>query len=355
MPDLESEGDVPSETGSPRTPPRNNLDRRRISPRKDGTATPEVSPLASPSMSLPSLGMSPLSPLPRQILSPFMDPSCSPRSAANRFNEQGLMQDGKHVLIRRLNDLAAKIDRGDGGGDESLNRLHAMMDEMESVFADHGRHRELELGRPKPSGSAPRDPGGDPPARELQRPEQIMQDRANTLIPAKSPSSSKESEVAHLDRETSLGHDDALSAVDAERVVAEAQNLCRGLEVHIHDLLIMRAERAAQRIIYLERRVQELEDERNENEMEILNLQFQLKAIEVQCLSYVPKDADQDLRESISAWKTEWSALKRKRARKKDYSADGASSSVSPRNHYARASGSPSQRCAPKSPNNAGG
>ncbi|RYP28011.1 hypothetical protein DL767_007411 [Monosporascus sp. MG133] len=318
MPDLEPEADVPSETGSPHTPPRNSLDGRHISRGKDGTATPEASPLASPSMSLPSLGMSPLSPLPRQILSPFMNPSSLPRSSANRLNEQGLMQDSKHVLIRRLDDLAAKIDQGDGGGDESLNRLHAMMDEMESVFSDDGRHRVLELGRPKPSRLAPRDPSGDAPARELQRPEQIMHDRPNSLLSAKSPSSSKESE-------------------------------------HIHDLLIMRAERAAQRIIYLERRVQELEDERNENEMEILNLQFQLKAIEVQCLSYVPKDADQDLRESISAWKTEWSALKRKRARKKDYSADEARSSASPRNHYASAADSPSQRRAPKSPNDAGG
>ncbi|RYP68020.1 hypothetical protein DL771_006943 [Monosporascus sp. 5C6A] len=284
-----------------------------------------------------------------------MEPSSSPRSAVNRLNEQGLMQEGKHVLIRRLNDLAAKIDQGDGGGDESLNRLHAMLDEMESVFLGDGRHQELELGRTKPSGSAPRDPSGDAQTRELQRPERIMHDRSNTLTPAKSPSSSKESEGTHHDRETSLGHDNTLSAVDAECVVAEAQNLCRGLEAHIHDLLIMRAERAAQRIIYLERRVQELEDERNENEMEILNLQFQLKAIEVQCLSYVPKDADQDLRESISAWKTEWSALKRKRARKKDYSADKASSSASPQNHYGRTTGSPSQRRAPKPPNDAGG
>ncbi|RYP68714.1 hypothetical protein DL769_005435 [Monosporascus sp. CRB-8-3] len=354
MLDLEPEGDVPSETGSPRTPPRNSSDRGHILRLKDGTATPEVSPLASPSMSLPSLGMSPLSPLPRQILSPFMDRPSSPRSAANRLNEQDFMQDGKHVLIRRLNDLAARVGQGDGGGDESLNRLHAMMDEMESVFADDGRHRELELGSPKPSRSVPRDPSGDDLAGELQRPEQIMYDRPNTLIPAESPSSSKESEVIHHDRETSL-RDGTLSAVDTERVVAEAQNLCQGLEAHIHDLLIVRAERAAQRIIYLERRVQELEDERNENEMEILNLQFQLKAIEVQCLSYVPKDADQDLRESISAWKTEWSALKRKRARKKDYIADEASSSASPRNHYARAAGSPSQRRAPKSPNDARG
>lgn len=61
----------------------------------------------------------------------------------------------------------------------------------------------------------------------------------------------------------------------------------------------------------------ESERERKEGEMEMLNLQIQLKAIEVQCLSYVPEDADEDLREGISAWKTEWSALKRKKARQK--------------------------------------
>lgn len=84
--------------------------------------------------------------------------------------------------------------------------------------------------------------------------------------------------------------------------------------------------------------------------MEILNLQFQLKAIEVQCLSYVPKDADQDLRESISAWKTEWSALKRKRARKKDYANSAASGS--PQNHASLlgSPGTPSRRASkPKS------
>lgn len=50
--------------------------------------------------------------------------------------------------------------------------------------------------------------------------------------------------------------------------------------------------------------------------MEVLNLQIQLKAIEVQCLTFVPKDADPDLLESIETWKSEWSALKRKKTLK---------------------------------------
>jgi hypothetical protein len=61
------------------------------------------------------------------------------------------------------------------------------------------------------------------------------------------------------------------------------------------------------------------ESERSEGETEILHLQIQLKAIEVQCLSYVPEDADRELRESIDTWKMEWSDLKRRRARNKEH------------------------------------
>lgn len=49
--------------------------------------------------------------------------------------------------------------------------------------------------------------------------------------------------------------------------------------------------------------------------MEILNLQIQLKAVEVQYRSHVPKDVDPDLLDSIETWKAE-STLKRKKARK---------------------------------------
>ncbi|KAH6656770.1 hypothetical protein BKA67DRAFT_553030 [Truncatella angustata] len=50
----------------------------------------------------------------------------------------------------------------------------------------------------------------------------------------------------------------------------------------------------------------------------------------MQCLSYVPKDADPDLLRSIDAWKSEWSALKRNKTRKKgeDVAAQRLSSPV---------------------------
>lgn len=47
--------------------------------------------------------------------------------------------------------------------------------------------------------------------------------------------------------------------------------------------------------------------------MEILNLQIQLKAIEVQCLNHGPTGVDPDLLDSIETWRA---AMKRKKARK---------------------------------------
>lgn len=114
----------------------------------------------------------------------------------------------------------------------------------------------------------------------------------------------------------------------AEKIVTEARDLHKNLEIiisnlrdrqeeteHIHSLLITRLERAAQRILHLEEQIKDLESERKEGDREILNLQIQLKAIEVQCLSYVPNDADRELRESIDTWKMEISAHKQKRSK----------------------------------------
>jgi hypothetical protein len=60
----------------------------------------------------------------------------------------------------------------------------------------------------------------------------------------------------------------------------------------------------------------------------MLDLQIRLKAIEVQCLSYVPVDADRALRESIDTWKMEYSALKQKRARNKASLSNGTPGSM---------------------------
>lgn len=248
-----------------------------------------------------------------------------------RSEEEDLVRDSRDVLVQRLNDLVAQINQQDHLKEDDVNGLHAKVDEMEKAITR----------RDHPSRRTPRRPR--PTSLVLQDSRRERDAFWGSLTPGRTvpsisnlPLHTRTSSAARTDEESSGIPTAApakrrqISPAQADRIVAEAQNLCKELENvasglrarleesdHIHEMLITRAERAAQRIIQLENRVKELESERSEGEMEILNLQIQLKAIEVQCLSYVPEDADEELRKSISVWKSEWAALKRKRVRRK--------------------------------------
>ncbi|KAF7563092.1 hypothetical protein G7046_g1031 [Stylonectria norvegica] len=102
-------------------------------------------------------------------------------------------------------------------------------------------------------------------------------------------------------------------------------------EQHIHALLIERAERAAQRILFLQNRIIHLsvpqlftssplvsnipsnissEQELHENDDELQHLRICLKAVEIQ----MPPHPDPDLQRCIVTFKQDYQALKRKRA-----------------------------------------
>ncbi|KAG5662153.1 hypothetical protein KAF25_004392 [Fusarium avenaceum] len=78
---------------------------------------------------------------------------------------------------------------------------------------------------------------------------------------------------------------------------------------HIQVLLIERAERAAQRIIFLQNRISHLEQELRENDDELQYLRICLKAVEIQ----MPAHPDKELQRCISSFKKDYQALKRKR------------------------------------------
>ncbi|CAG7565181.1 unnamed protein product [Fusarium equiseti] len=78
---------------------------------------------------------------------------------------------------------------------------------------------------------------------------------------------------------------------------------------HIQGLLIERAERAAQRIIFLQNRISHLEQELRENDDELQYLRICLKAVEIQ----MPAHPDKELQRCISSFKKDYQALKRKR------------------------------------------
>ncbi|KAI0900799.1 hypothetical protein F4806DRAFT_168176 [Annulohypoxylon nitens] len=328
--DSDAEPDSSPNSPAPQTPPEPpenaKADYNPLSPFHYAPSTPsQSSPPTSPSFSLHSLGMSPFSPMRRQFSSPLVRSSSPLHSQEpEHSDEEELVKDSKDVLVQRLNDLAAQLSRQDHIKGDDVYGLHAKVDEMERVLStkDHlhpsGLTPRRTPRRSRPNSLIlPNNRSEHDPFSGLSKLGRMIPNIPNIPLPVQKSTATQ-----------TTGRQ--ISTAESDRIVREAQNLCKELEEvasnlrarqeesdHIHELLITRAERAAQRIIQLEKRIKELERERNEGEMEMLNLQIQLKAIEVQCLSYVPENADQELRESISAWRTEWSALKRKRARRK--------------------------------------
>ncbi|KAI1873403.1 hypothetical protein JX265_005025 [Neoarthrinium moseri] len=328
----------------PHTPPRT---QSRHDEDEDGLATPTFSsPPASPSVSLRSLRMFPLSPLQRRFSASYARSSQSPRSDADGVNHREIDADSRDVLVQRLSDLAVRLNSDDEVQGNSLNAMHAQVDDLEAVLSrdsrsSTGRHRRnhsfisqdghdhdvfsATLGHTWLNLHPPNKISTNTTSAAPLRPEEISQSTKADSQGSAVPDSRR---VEHILNEAKNLQETLESVIGSLKARQEEQEVmwtdlpapspCMSdHRQHIHDLLITRAERAAQRIIYLEGRVQELENERNEGEMDILNLQIQMKAIEVQCLGHLPKDADPELLNSIETWKAEWSAVKRKRARKK--------------------------------------
>ncbi|KAI1766559.1 hypothetical protein GGR53DRAFT_200560 [Hypoxylon sp. FL1150] len=339
MPDTDSDADPdsPSHRPAPQTPIGNaNAEHHPWLPRHDHDAAtpnkPSPSPSGSPSLILHSLGMSTFSTMRRQLSSPFTRSPSSPLHLVDAEQEEHeeIVRDSKDVLVQRLNDLAAQLSEQDHLKEDSVNGLHAKVDEMERVLSARNNSSRRRSQRARPSSLVLQSSASSHDSLwGMGTPGQIMPNIPSTPLPTLRSSSTQTTDRPVPNASRSKAANGSLSSTEANRVVEMAQNLSKELESvitnlrarqeesdHIHEMLIMRAERAAQRIIYLEKRIKELERERNEGEMELFNLQIQLKAIEVQCMSYVPEGTDEDLRESISAWKTEWSTMKRKKARR---------------------------------------
>ncbi|KAI0440974.1 hypothetical protein F4803DRAFT_443653 [Xylaria telfairii] len=327
--------DSDDEHGSPAPPHTPPQRPSRLEPhypsRRDEGDTPSpihLSPPASPPMSLYSLRMSPLSPL--------FPPSNSGHLDPDHGNYDDITQDSRVVLVQRLNDLATRLlSRQHHVEDESINVLHAKVDELEDALytQDYSAKRETKTPRlPPPTTGGDDEDGGDLSLGPLHLGSMLPSD-VSSLASPKKPSLSINTGAGHQAPKKAKSRASKMTAAQAKQVVTEAHDLHKSLEVvisnlrdrqeeteHIHALLITRLERAAQRIIELEEQLHDLEVQRKESDTELLNLRIQLKAIEVQCLGYVPKDADRELSESIDAWKMEWSALKQRRARNKENS-----------------------------------
>ncbi|KAK0372870.1 hypothetical protein CPAR01_06287 [Colletotrichum paranaense] len=324
------------------SPCKGRLRRSRSQTSKSVPVTPHAS---SPQISTPSLpspmsyrGFSPLSPTPRQQFSTpggyFSTPvaksplarswteddltASTHSNGTEKTNENTENTRDTLGLIQRLNDLAQKLLAGEDVPDTNVSAMHGKLDEIDSVLA----------GEP---------PQATPQGKPKNWPADARSVEHESLWTSPSPSwfRSGLSEISPSFR-SSFRRDtpspeptvEKKPAVDTFRIASEAAKLNIELESlvtnlkarqeeseHIHQLLVTRAERAAQRIIFLQGRVHDLEEELQENDSELSYLRLGLKAIEVQC----PTDVDDDLAQSIQNWKTDWTALKRKRSKHKSY------------------------------------
>ncbi|KAI0426638.1 hypothetical protein F5Y09DRAFT_58308 [Xylaria sp. FL1042] len=335
MADIPEDSDDEHGSRLPRTPPQRRARPASYRPhRRDSSDasihTTHLSPPASPSISPYSLGMSPLSPLRRQFSPPTLAPSSplyphsdSDHRGLDYENHEDITQDSRDVLVQRLNDLVARLSQERHGvQDENIHALHAKVDELENVLDTRAYPVKARHDSQDRSNLSWEPPG----------PANLLPSDVSSLASSTHPSPSAKAKANKQAKDTETEQRASnLTVVQAEQIVAEVQDLHKNLEVvisnlrdrqeeteHIHALLITRLERAAQRIIYLEEQLANLEREQKDDNTELLNLQIQLKAIEVQCMSYVPQGADQELSESIGAWKMEYSALKQRRARNRE-------------------------------------
>lgn len=246
MPDTESDADPdsPSHRPAPQTPTRNaNAEHHYWLPHHDhDAATPDKpSPSGSPLLNLHSLGMSTFSTMRRQLSSPFSRSPSSPLHLldAEQEEHEEIVRDSKDVLVQRLNDLAAQLSEQDHLKEDSVNGLHAKVDEMERVLATRNNSSRRRSQRSRPSSlilqssTSSRDSLWGPPT-----PGQIMPNIPNIPLPTLQSSSTQTTEETpspSASRSEAV-NESQMSSTQANRVVEIAQNLYKEIESVITSL-----------------------------------------------------------------------------------------------------------------------
>ncbi|PTB37233.1 uncharacterized protein TrAFT101_010967 [Trichoderma asperellum] len=285
-----------------------------------GSETPPPLMRSSPSVGSSSYafsGSSVLSPLRREL-----DVSRS---------REGDVRAGKLELARRLSMLAQRLTYGDSM--EELMALDSQVNQIEQALGG-GISTGSIYGSP-PLSRKPRPLNLETPVRKnrnsdmdssaiFSSPSSLFRNRFPDQM-SPTPSSS----IMYHDRHDESEEEEApppksgMTAAQSNKIIGELIKLNEELDTvvtnltarqeesdHIHRLLVERAERAAQRIIFLQNRITYLEDELQENDNELTNLRVCLKAVEIQ----LPPHPDKELLRSFSVFKEGYRAYKRKRA-----------------------------------------
>jgi len=229
---------------------------------------------------------------------------------------QDLTQDSKDVLIERLNDLVLRLSKDSSIEDSTLAAIHTGVDRIEGLMK--GREKETQKKSPQVGSESKHSRGN---SEDILWGSPLTPSRNIRMRFPDSPTSPPNS-VHRRPRMT------ADRAIEIAKSAEELSNklLATVIELqtrkeesdHIHDLLITRAEKAAERILVLEYRIKEMEEDFDANQSELKFLRIQLQAIEAQCAQYIPHDEDEELSRSIMNWKIDWGDIdRRSKARRK--------------------------------------
>ncbi|KAL7930127.1 hypothetical protein V8C35DRAFT_166171 [Trichoderma chlorosporum] len=282
-----------------------------------GSETPPPLMRSSPSVGSSSYGFSGssvLSPLRREL-------------DVTRSRDGGDIRAGKLELARRLSMLAQRLTYGDSM--EELVQLDSQVNQIEQALG--GGMSPSIYGSP-PLSRKPRPLSLETPVRKnrhsdmdgsaiFSSPSSLFRTRfADQLSPTPSASMMHHDESEDEDPPPPKN---GMTAAQTNKIIAEVMKLNEELDTivtnlkarqeesdHIHRLLVERAERAAQRIIFLQNRIQYLEEELQENDAELTHLRVCLKAVEIQ----LPPHPDRELQRCFAVFKEGYKAIKKKRA-----------------------------------------
>ncbi|TVY57398.1 hypothetical protein LCER1_G000821 [Lachnellula cervina] len=263
-------------------------------------------------MSFGRLGIAHFPVVHRQFSSPT-----SSRYAESLSGQDDVTQDNKDVLLERLNDLMQRLTKnGPPIEDKAVTNMHHLVDGIETLMREKPQLPNLddfdtgsESGDSKEQDRlwAPSIPRSPIQNIRIRLPDS-WRDPPPSAPPKQEMTTSKATEIAEAAEEL---------AAQLAKTAIELQ-IRREESDHIHDLLVTRAEKAAERILLLEYRVAEMEDDFSSNQSELKFLRIQLQAIEAQCSQYIPLTSDKELAESITKWKFDWEEIDRKsKARRK--------------------------------------
>ncbi|KAH0544811.1 hypothetical protein FGG08_001040 [Glutinoglossum americanum] len=203
-------------------------------------------------------------------------------------------------LIQRLNEITARLiaeEKVLKRDDQTVLACHGKLDGLETLFFGTPLHVD-----------SPRDrtPHNRVAGNTANYNSEGSREKRNEVQLESRPSSPEQQPISNGGTVSALKQQGLLRRIS--KAAHDLRNRHEELK-HVHDLAIIQAERAAQRILSLEARVQELESGLNNSHSSYTYLKLQLKALEAQALRYIPADDEEGLVEGFQQWKKDWRDL----------------------------------------------